>query len=542
MSRIGRLRATVAVPQRGDLPAGTLDRVGVAVTDRVPAALARRFSSVAMPSSRADPAAHPVVVIRRLSVSASVPASASAEEIAERLADRVARAIRSAPTDGQVRYPSRAGHLAAFVAALSAGYADSWVFEAFAGSRQLAPLTALRSLAERHAVPVPAVLGELARTDGLFPLLIRAPAADVARTWALCLAEPHPRLAPDEALRRLTAEPTSAAELARLGSVAALALFLTGRAVQLGQPAADAVAIASAVATSPLGLTGAPAAGAPAPTAGAEPASSVGSSPLGPAAFAADGAPAFLLLPSFSASGLGQLAPGQRAAVLAAATRTSPFDPAIALAAGPADEERQPVDIAAVVQRALLAESRLGLERLEILTVAGSLVVRDAGSGSWLAVLDPDCELTPARIASVLIPPLAALPYARTDPGESDRARLAADLSYLLPDTDPAPHELTPDELTPDELAERRAVAVAARAGLARFARRLTGFAASSLPYLADRFLPPGGVVTELGDAVLVQLPSPPLLVVLALAGLDRTVVEVPWLPGPVTITHADQP
>nr|WP_179771047.1 transposase [Actinopolymorpha cephalotaxi] len=75
---------------------------------------------------------------------------------------------------------------------------------------------------------------------------------------------------------------------------------------------------------------------------------------------------------------------------------------------------------------------------------------------------------------------------------------------------------------------------------MGHFARRLGGFGASSLPFLSDRFLTPGGVVADLGESIQVRLPAPPLLVVLALAGLDRTTVEVPWLPKAVTVTHED--
>ena len=102
-------------------------------------------------------------------------------------------------------------------------------------------------------------------------------------------------------------------------------------------------------------------------------------------------------------------------------------------------------------------------------------------------------------------------------------ARIAADLTYLLPDQ--------PDKAS-------REAAVAARAGLGHFARRLAGFGASSLPYLSDRFLTPGGVIAVYDDSLWVRLPAPPLLVVLALAGLDRATITVPWLRPAVTITH----
>ncbi|WP_454698348.1 hypothetical protein [Arthrobacter humicola] len=468
-------------------------------------------------------------MIRRLHVSAAVPATASADEIAERLADRLARAIISAPGEGHIRYPSRGGHIAAFVEAVSGGTGDSWVFDSFAGARQLAPLTALRTLAERYAVPVVAVLRELSRTNALLPVLSRSSSAELARTWAACLAVPHPRMTAAESTRRLNQWQLDAEELSSIASADAMALLLVGQAIRRGQPAGIAVAAAAAIAATPYRSPGSATSTASAgDQATATPSS--GLSATGSGAFQADGAPAFLLLSSFKAVGLGELTTAQRAAVLAAATRTSVSDPAVVLAAGPDDhregDQRDGADISAVVQRALLADDRLGLARLEMLSIAGHLIVRDATSGIWLTVLEPG---TPTETA--LVPQLAALPRSMADPDGASRARLVLDLSYLLSERDPAPES---------DIGLQRAVAVAARAGLGHFARRLPGFAASSLPYLSDRFLTPGGVILEVGESLFVQLPSPPLRVVLALAGLDRITVRVPWVPYAVTIAHAD--
>ena len=242
----------------------------------------------------------------------------------------------------------------------------------------------------------------------------------------------------------------------------------------------------------------------------------------GPAVFEAAGAPAFLLLPSFEKAGLGELTPVQRARVLATATRTAPDDPAITLAAGVDDGPATAPgpQITAMVQQALIDDDRLGRERLETFSASGHLIVADATSGIWLAILDPG-----EPIGSALIPALSTLPCTAARPDDALTARITADLRFLLPD---------------DAVGAQRAVAVAARAGLGHFARRLAGFGASSLPYLSDRFLTPGGMIADLGESLWVRLPSPPLLVVLALAGLGRTTVTVTWLQPTVIITHED--
>ena len=524
MSRIGRLTATIAVPDSGDLPLGTLDRVGTAVTERVPVALLRRFTAAPEPVSGAVAQDRPVVLIRWLQVSAAVPASASADEIAERLADRLARAIRTAPDEGQVRYTSRASHIAAFVAALSGGTGDAWVFESFDGARLLAPLTALRTLAERYAVPVVAVVGELFRAGDLGAVLVRASAAELTRTWAACLAVPHPRLNRPEALRRLGPDPVDDAGPPARPGAEAMSLLLAARAFSRGEPAGPAVAVAVALAAS----GGGPGGGAPVRESGREgpsvPREEAGRTArgAGPAVFEAAGAPAFLLLPSFEKAGLGELTPVQRARVLATATRTAPDDPAITLAAGVDDGPATAAgpQITAVVQQALIDDDRLGRERLETFSASGHLIVADATSGIWLAILDPG-----EPIGSALIPALSTLPCTAARPDDALTARITADLRFLLPD---------------DAVGAQRAVAVAARAGLGHFARRLAGFGASSLPYLSDRFLTPGGMIADLGESLWVRLPSPPLLVVLALAGLGRTTVTVTWLQPTVIITHED--
>jgi hypothetical protein len=82
------------------------------------------------------------------------------------------------------------------------------------------------------------------------------------------------------------------------------------------------------------------------------------------------------------------------------------------------------------------------------------------------------------------------------------------------------------------------AVALATRAAVEHFARRLLGFDHASTPYLVDCFLPPGGVVTVTADTIHAELQPAPLAVVLVMAGLDTFVYRVPWLEQDVVVTH----
>jgi hypothetical protein len=56
--------------------------------------------------------------------------------------------------------------------------------------------------------------------------------------------------------------------------------------------------------------------------------------------------------------------------------------------------------------------------------------------------------------------------------------------------------------------------------------------------YLAERFLPAGGIVAETAELVHADLPPAPLSVVLVMAGLDRFTYTVPWLAQEVLVTH----
>jgi hypothetical protein len=72
--------------------------------------------------------------------------------------------------------------------------------------------------------------------------------------------------------------------------------------------------------------------------------------------------------------------------------------------------------------------------------------------------------------------------------------------------------------------------AMLARGALKAFARRLVGFQSSSPEYLARNFLQGLSSVRCLPDRIEVDLPRPPLSLVLQISGLLRQTFRVPWL------------
>jgi bacterioferritin (cytochrome b1) len=60
----------------------------------------------------------------------------------------------------------------------------------------------------------------------------------------------------------------------------------------------------------------------------------------------------------------------------------------------------------------------------------------------------------------------------------------------------------------------------------------------ASTPYLVERFLPPGGVVTVTADTIHAELQPAPLGVVLVMVGVDTFAYRVPWLEQDVVVTH----
>jgi hypothetical protein len=71
---------------------------------------------------------------------------------------------------------------------------------------------------------------------------------------------------------------------------------------------------------------------------------------------------------------------------------------------------------------------------------------------------------------------------------------------------------------------------LAARAVLKHFGRRLMGFDHSSAEHLYQSFLRGVGFVRDTGERIEVELPSPPLSIVLSMAGMLEETYTLPWI------------
>ncbi len=76
------------------------------------------------------------------------------------------------------------------------------------------------------------------------------------------------------------------------------------------------------------------------------------------------------------------------------------------------------------------------------------------------------------------------------------------------------------------------AATLLARAVLKHFARRLVGFDNSSADHLYRSFLAGVGFVRDTGERIEVELPQPPLSIILSLAGMLEEVYALPWIEG----------
>jgi hypothetical protein len=74
------------------------------------------------------------------------------------------------------------------------------------------------------------------------------------------------------------------------------------------------------------------------------------------------------------------------------------------------------------------------------------------------------------------------------------------------------------------------AATLAARAVLKHFARRLIGFDTSSAEHLYQSFLAGVGFVRDTGERIEVELPQPPLAIVLSMAGMLEETYTLPWI------------
>ncbi len=77
-----------------------------------------------------------------------------------------------------------------------------------------------------------------------------------------------------------------------------------------------------------------------------------------------------------------------------------------------------------------------------------------------------------------------------------------------------------------------------ARAVLKHFARRLLGFDNSSADHIYKSFMAGAGSVRDTGERIEVELPQPPLAIVLSLGGMLEETYTLPWIKGREVCLH----
>ena len=502
-----------------------------------------------------------VWVIRRLPVALAVPAGdpdveRQARRVAAAVADAIVRILRSGPGGDVVRFGGRSEWLATFVAAQLDGAGDAWMFDGLAGLRALTPAAALRSGASSLDVPVAEVAVELAVRARLGRLVAAAAPAEIERLWEACLASSPGGVARRATVSEVIAAAGGTAGVRAAGGPGARALRLLALvAPRLGGRADVLSAVAAAARTAGAAADGPPRAAGPGggaatrgrPASGSPPsaprvpggatsgATSPPEAPLPvPTVLTAPGTPAFLALPSLEAVGFAALTPGDRYDVLRRmlGLPAKPEDPVLSLASGtsPDAPSSAPIGTPAAAVRASLLAALVADERLDG-EVSCELVPGACGGRAVALVREGDIRLAAAPVEPGSEPPWEAL---------------AAEVSRAL-GRPAARREDVPGRPASEDLAFLAAAdaaalarALVARAGLQHLARRLLGFDRASMRYLVERFLPPGGTVVVDPGALLVELPPPPLHVVLVMAGLDAFSYQVPWLAREVVVTHEE--
>jgi len=398
--------------------------------------------------------------------------------------------VRAGPGTSALRFTSRAHYAASLVQAVDADAAGSWVYNRFGALRQLRPVPALLSVASSLDVPLLDLIGVLAATPAWQRLLTSSSADEVRRLDIAIRAAADPDVP----------VPAALIEAARTARAAIMHLWRSS-------PSARRLALLAHLASS-FGVTSAVVA-------------AVWRAEAGPP-HATEREPAAIPRIPETTTSHPESAPD----AYGAPTYATP-------AAVPSGDDRAFSALGAVAFM-LLADLD------EMLPPASPLGRR----GPAPARLRAEVLRAVLGAAVAADDPALAIAAGVTRPAEPDDVEAAR--TTLLAELAPWGRELSSDETLgwrhPADLdwfaTAPPVLGVIANAVFRRFARHLVGFARASASYLAERVLPPGGVIAVDAAGIWVDLPAPPLQVVLQLACLDSFDVQPRWLDATVTVTH----
>ena len=500
----------------------TVDRVGVRAL--VPRTLGgpateRLRSAVGPPLAAAVPEAFAMLeqvdpgaywVLRAVRVDVRVPASEpdparSAARIASAMAAAVERVVRDGPSPDAVRFAGRTAYVAAYAGVRADGGSAGWVFDRLGSFDALTPADAVVAADRAVSGDLLGVVRELVALGRWTRLLDLTPATGLGRLEVAIgrLAAPRVGTSALAAVRTLRlAEPHAAPGVEPIGRAAHRRLRLLGEALASGVDGPEAVAAVWAVVPAPTADVSA----ALSPPAGAD--ARVVPSARGPDA----------------TSAAEQRRDPEETMQTPTSERLSSLGAAAFLLAPDLDN--------------LLPIAGPGVELAGTCRAAGHAraLVLAAALGRDLAATD-----TAVRLAA------GAEPLRRAADGEHDDGdlRLVLDTiaewsAGLAEDSVFGWSHPGDDAWFAPLAAHHPELVVVARALVRRFAAHLAGFGRAGAAYLADRVLLLGGSVRLDEDAVVVELPRPPLHVLLALAGLDAFTFRCRWLDVPVVVVHED--
>jgi hypothetical protein len=483
----------------GLVPSGVGPRPAVALERALGEPFAGALASAFDALEELDPGA--VWVLRRLDVRLAVPASEpdparQSARVAAGIAAAVARVVAAGPSGEAVRFTSRAAYVAAYVRARLAGVGPGWVFERFETIGALATADAVAAASRIADVDLVDVVADLVAAGGWTRLVTTATEAEAVRLVRalerrVAGVSPGPdALAVVSRARADRAAANGAASWWDRTTSPAARLVLLGVAGERVGVSASLVAAVWRLEPDAAARLAAPAkevdaVGADDPTArpqaapaGARAADTAGGVPH-TGVYAAAGAPAFALLPD-----LMELLDDD------------------ALRAG---------SRAAAAVRALVLRGAFG----------GALDTDDPAVALASGLTGP---AEGAEVDALLAGPVAAwAERLASDPVLGWRH--AGDAAWVA-----------------DAAARHPALGVVAAALLRRFARHLPGFGRSGAAHLIPQVLPLGGVVRVTDELIDVALPTGPLHVLLAMAGLDAFACRPSWLVARVVVTHEVAP
>lgn len=519
--RIARLDSRYRLPPGPEPPAALRARLDRAGRESLPGAL--ESGAAGLPEASGDE----VWLVRHLDVAVDLDLARTSAPgaVARAWSQRLVLALRQALASGDggrvVRFDSRAAWTARFAAEVAAGTAwDRWYLRAFESLRALPPGRAIAEAVAREPGDVLEILAALSRDGDLELVLLALGPGDARRVTDAAVAPGPVDADAGRSLARALAGLGGGSTPSRGPHLPGCVVRLLAAAAREGialPPGSGAVA-AAVVVLAELAASGADPARLAEAVTGGRWAAALRLAGQRPRDVRGDDLAAVELVAELAGGDAGWVAQltaelGQPAGAMPpgegeAAVVATPFGGVLVL--WPVFAELWPPELdggeEAALRRLLVAARLLGRGRREAL-------LRDP----LLALL---CGLERPPVPARLAEARAGVPVEALEQAAAAAGGPEPDVEFFGEAGDAV-----------EAAADRFAAAV-----LARFSARLPGFAGSSPGYLLRNFLDVPATL-RLGEAAWeATVTSPPLQLVLHMAGMSTLRFALPWSPAPVTV------